>query len=449
MNNMLYAGDFNSEKYWRKEHLSKLPELPDRTSTGIILSMDEMLFPFCSKNDFLITRFRIDQSFADYLRALGFFFRFNQIDFQTASDENDKSIFEIISQNKLKLNYIKNLTGDTLYCDAYAVVPGFDSFCKSFGLKYRGPKINVVRKVNSKVYSLKLSKRLGIGMIGDIVRNHFELISKGRKLLDGGPFLIKDPYGVSGKGNLLVSSPKILESIAKYLNKQESEGQISIFVLEPLLQKKLDFSCAMSIDYDGHVKILCVQQMLNHQFAYSGSCKADGNFIEYLKRKGYFSDMFRIAGELYRDGYTGDVCVDSMLLTSGKIVPVIEINARKSMGFINFHIDKHLSHDQLCGRMSNMNLGFSGDIKFEDILDRMEKQNLLFMPGMREGILPLSCNTLFVNRRLDKTYTPKKLYHGRLYFSVVSERKDYGQDLSLKLKTLLESLSFKIYDKVS
>ncbi|MFD2876798.1 hypothetical protein ACFTAO_13755 [Paenibacillus rhizoplanae] len=46
--------------------------------------------------------------------------------------------------------------------------------------------------------------------------------------------------------------------------------------------------------------------------------------------------------DLFETGYHGEVCIDSMLLASGELVPIVEINARKSMGLINHHINQYV-----------------------------------------------------------------------------------------------------------
>ena len=447
MKKRLIAGDFNSEKFWRKKRLSKLPDIPNYSNDGIVLSMDEMLFPFCSKGDILATRFNFDKPFGEYLSYIGFDFTSIQMDFQTTPEQNNQSIYEIIGKDELKRDYLKRIVGDDFSCDTYAIVPGYDNFIKKLGIDYKGSEINVVRKVNSKVFSSKLSQKLDFSFGGKVVNSHEQLIECGRKLLSVGAFIIKDPFGVSGKGNVLVKSKKILNLVANYLYKQELQGFISVFILEPLLQKDLDFSCQIIIGDHGQIKLLGVQTMINHQFAYNGSCKASKEFVEFLKKKGYFSKMNLVAHALYCEGYTGEVCVDSMLLKSQIIIPVIEINARKSMGFINSKIDNYLCGFNKLSRLSFLNLGFSGSIKFEDILALMENQGLLFASNHKEGILPLSSNTLFINRKLDSNYSAEKIYHGRLYFSVISNNTESYQYLMIRFTELLDSLSLKIYSR--
>ncbi|MFD1906532.1 hypothetical protein ACFSQ7_25010 [Paenibacillus rhizoplanae] len=51
-----------------------------------------------------------------------------------------------------------------------------------------------------------------------------------------------------------------------------------------------------------------------------------------LERAGYFDVMIQVANDLFKDGYFGPVCIDSMVLKDGTLVPIVEINARKIYG---------------------------------------------------------------------------------------------------------------------
>jgi hypothetical protein len=200
-------------------------------------------------------------------------------------------------------------------------------------------------------------------------------MKKGKELLEKGNFLVKEIFGVSGKGNLLINSLKLLERIVKYIETSEAKGKTCTFVIEEFLNRELDFSCGFKIAQDGTTEIEGIQKILNHQFNYGGSEAADGEFVNFLYDKRYFETIENISKELYRDGYFGEVCVDSMLLKSGEIVPVIEINARKSMGFVNNGIDRNLSRYGMKGNLMNINLGVPCDLKFEDILERLNGED--------------------------------------------------------------------------
>ncbi|HEX3044097.1 MAG TPA: hypothetical protein VHY08_05025, partial [Bacillota bacterium] len=335
MSNDLIMGEFNSEKYWRKENSAKLPEMPDKSSLDIILSMDELLFPFCKTGDILATRYPFNPAFKEYLGALGFDFIVNGPSSPPKPADRERSIFQIMIEDPDKMNELRlKLSPQSGFCP-YSLVSYADLLVDELNLGFRGPELDTVKEVNSKVYSCNLSRNLNLPYHGEIVSECLELREKGAKLLEHGPFLIKDPYGVSGKGNLRIDSISVFERIVKHLENQENKGFLCEFVLEPLWDKDIDFSCDFTIHENGDLQIISIQKMINEKFAYLGSMTADQAFIDNITRKGYLETIGEITRMIYHDGYFGPVCVDSMVLTSGDIVPVIEINARKSMGFIN------------------------------------------------------------------------------------------------------------------
>ncbi len=421
MQNSLVMGEFNSEKYWRSESLAKLPEFPDKSSTDIILSMDELLFPFCEENDVLITRYAFDSTLKDYLSTLGFKFAVNPQGIQNSREEAGKNIFQLVYENTDRIKGISSRLRDSTKLSPYSIVPYSHEMSDCLNLVFDGPGPEVVKEVNSKIYSNKLSRSLNLKYCGDVIRSGDELYHKGKILLEGGPFLIKDPFGVSGKGNMLINSEGFLKRIVKHLESQEQKGLTSIFTVEPYLQRDIDFSCGFNINKDGEMKVISIQKMVNNNFAYLGSFAAEGEFIDMLEKDNYFHIIESIAKALYKDGYHGDVCVDSMILTSGEIVPIVEINARKSMGFINNSIDRYLSSFNQKGSLMFFNLGYKSSLTFQYLLTRIDEEGLLYYPGKTNSIIPLSANTLFINREKNYIEDENAVYKGRFYFSVIAE----------------------------
>ena len=166
-----------------------------------------------------------------------------------------------------------------------------------------------------------------------------EIEAIGAELLKQGPYLLKDPFGVSGKGNLLIDSEAMREgSRSTCINRRERiAGSIPAGAPAP---KVTDFSSHWFIQENGKTEFISVQRMMNHQQNYSGSIKADEAFIGMLENVGYFTVMEKALRVLVEDDYHGFVCFDSMVLEDGEVVSIVEINARKSMGLINAYLDK-------------------------------------------------------------------------------------------------------------
>ncbi|MCG8501078.1 MAG: hypothetical protein MJB12_11805, partial [Firmicutes bacterium] len=157
-----------------------------------------------------------------------------------------------------------------------------------------------------------------------------------------------------------------------------------------------------------------------------------------------FNWMEKTAERLYEDGYYGHVCIDSMVLKNGEIVPIIEINARKSMSLLKHYLDKYLHTFTLKGNFTYISAAFQGRIVFEELLKQMEKEGVLFQSGRKRGIIPLTANTLFINRDTDHAYDSQKTYKGRLYFAAVGEDTQTILEDTQTMKTFMENRNFKI-----
>ena len=163
----------------------------------------------------------------------------------------------------------------------------------------------------------------------------------------------------------------MLKRVARHLGKQEKKGKQTQFLLEPLLAKETDFSCQFKIDPTGKLEIVSVQVMRNAGFAFAGIATADAYFYQQLTNAGYFAQVEAIATALFQEGYHGPVCLDSMTLTDGSIVPVVEINARKSMGLVNHFVDQYLRRFDMQGSVRFFSLGLRAELPFEQLLGGM------------------------------------------------------------------------------
>lgn len=444
MKGCIYYGEFNAEKYWRNENFAKLPEIPDNQVENIIKAMDELLFVLCSNEDTLLTRYKIDPAQKEYLKSIGFSFTCNDVDLSTdvSKEEKNKNIGQILLERYDTLNTSELLKRNSKI-STFAVLPESSEISQKYRLIFDSPHINIIKKVNSKIYSSNINRELNIKYPFKIVNSAKELNEVGIEYLSKSPIIIKDSFGVSGKGNLVITNEKILKRISSYIDSQEKSGKSVEFIIESFLDKESDFSCQFYIHRSGDMEILSIQEVRNIGSSYHGSYSPSKEFIKFISEKGYFSILKEVAKKLYEDGYYGDVCIDSMILKDGEIVPIVEINARKSMSLIKYNIDEYVSNFNLeCG-FTFYNVTFSNHITYEELIEKMEERELLFKPGRDSCVIPLSSNTLFINRYLDKS-EKIKTYKGRLYLAVLYKREEEKEDVLNNLIRLLNENEIKV-----
>jgi hypothetical protein len=129
-------------------------------------------------------------------------------------------------------------------------------------------------------------------------------------------------------------------------------------------------------------------------------------------------------------------------------VPLVEINARKSMGQINNKIDSYLSKSGLKGSLTHISLGVPNNVSFGDLLTKLKEKSILYLNGGEPGVIPISSNTIFINKRLVQNKAEPELHMGRMYISVAACHAFEKEKILKMLITSLEELSCKIYSKV-
>ena len=175
----LYLGTFNSEQFWRDHKISRLPTITDLQSDTIVTIMDELKFVFCdSDEDLVITHLPMDDAHKNYLWNLGFSFRNNE--FPLIEDNNreelyhDKGIEQRLIETD-KYEYFKGLISPLSKFNPYSILPLTEAFCVHYNLQNSHPNFDIVKKVNSKVFSHQLAKKLFEDKQGEIVYSAREL----------------------------------------------------------------------------------------------------------------------------------------------------------------------------------------------------------------------------------------------------------------------------------
>ena len=441
----VFCGTFEAESHWREPGIARLPALPDGQHSRLVEAMDEMLFAFCQPGDTLLTARAIDDAHADYLHSIGFRFNRNRFDLTPCPDkagvrqaETATTIFQHMVDEGVA-GRVESLCPAGARLEPFAVLPGIEDAARRYGLGGVFPSQAVIREVNTKHYSLRMRDRLGIENVGFVVSDARSLLDRGSEMLERGPVLVKDDYGVSGKGNQRVETPRTLERIARHLTAQAAAGKRVQLVLEPYLQKLADFSCQFRVGEDGTVKIISVHELSNNGLAFGASRSAGVDRLERMEREGYFHLITMIGAHMFSDGYWGDVCVDAMTLQDGALFPLVEINARKSMSLIKHELDQRLRDIGGSGCLTQVSALNDHTTDFAGLLEVLERKGLLFSTARASGILPLTCGTLYPSPTADLREPVK----GKLYIAAVSEKPEGQADLVACLGRAMEAAGLR------
>ena len=447
MSARLICGTFNAESHWRPSSLASLPSLQS-SPFQVIERMDEMLFLLCEPGDRLLTARSIAEPLVDYLHQIGFAFTanaFNVLEEDEAARGEGKAGRSLFAygEGHCSTSMLRDYVAGANRLEAWAVLKESSEFAERLSITIELPSYDVVQTVNAKSYSSMMRDRLGLTNIATLVSNPDEFLAAGYLMLKSGPFLIKDEYGVSGGGNLLVQSEAILQRLARHLEKQCLAGSSLRFILEPLVSKQQDFSGRLFISSDGKISLLGIKEMKNNGFAFQAMQTPSPFLSQTLVQQRYFEIIHKVGEELFVDGYFGEACIDSMLLTSGDIEPIVEINARKSMSSLHHAMQEYLLHYDLAGELTHIVAAPSRHVSAEELLDSLEASGLLFKQNCMHGVIPINIGTLLYDPSAQLEETSRAL-PGRLYVILVhNEEPARGRLLAATMK-LLEKLGFRV-----
>ncbi|SEB06980.1 ATP-binding protein [Pedobacter hartonius] len=442
----LIFGSFNAERYWQNHLYGTLPSFRDEQADLIVAAMDEIQFVFSKREECLVvTRFAMNGAHLRYLAELGFRFTnmgMTEVGSTSQVTEIEQSVTTALYQQVKYDNAFLTLNKEDVKLDPYAIVTDHSSLTGILEPDGYFPDVDTVKHVNSKVFSTMISNQLEKGAGGIVVTSAESLQRQAEIMLNDSPVMIKDPFGVSGNGNILIKKTSTLRPVVRHLMSQEQSGKIINLILEPFLDKQIDFSCQGMIDQTGTFEILSFHIIYNDKFRFSGIEHADEAFVKRIESLGYAAYITSACRIIFESGYTGPVCIDSMILSNGELIPVVEINARKSMGLINhslFTFLTDINKDFKC-KMMTLNFTVEYRLSFDQVLQELKNDGLLFVTGMLNGILPLSANTVDINSML-MAHGPFK---GKFYYHIIYSSPADRDHLQEKAERLFEKLGVKI-----
>lgn len=305
----VYFGSCDAEQQWRPADLAALPALRDPHTGRLYRAMDELRAVLCGPDDVLLTDKQPVAAFTQLMTAAGFGGRHLAV-----PDDPGRRVEDRLAE--AAPDALAGLTGAT--CSPYAVLPGTREAVARLGLSGPVPDLDAVRLVNSKTWSTEL----GLPGAGTVVRSLSQLRAAAVT-----PCVVKDPYGVSGQGNVVVDSPARLALVERHLAR--SEARIGL-VVQPLFDRAEDFAAHLTVAPDRSSHWHGIRRVLNQGHSYRGSAAPSPELLARLERAGYRETVEAVAAEAARAGYHGPLSVDSMMTAAGELIPVLEVNARVS-----------------------------------------------------------------------------------------------------------------------
>ena len=198
-----------------------------------------------------------------------------------------------------------------------------------------------VARVNSKLWSHALEVELGTAQPGAALANTFEELQGTVARVCPRPndkWVIKSPYGFAARDRVLGRGPALETPQARWSRRRFALGETLIF--QPWLEVIREYGVVMEISPDGSLEIHGISDLQTN-----GAGTGTGYILGRPPDSKRLCELERIAclvsERLFREGYFGPVGIDA-LEHSGGFHPLLEINARYTMGFVAVAVERSL-----------------------------------------------------------------------------------------------------------
>jgi biotin carboxylase len=342
----VWLNNFECEQFWADPGTVRLPSLSSSAESAIVNRMEEMCLWLAGEPDTVVLHEPPDPEFISYLEKIGL--KLPRI-LTTGAGKPANSISQAILSNGDACHEIGSF-GDAkcdLYLLAYGNTPLEEEVSRTWGIPLLGPRGDVCAKVNSKIFSRKLSRRLGFLTVPGFECESFEELEEAFRQMrptvsEGRRIVLKEAMGVSGKGLLVIEQPAKMDQVLDLFRRQHKPGRKYAFVVEEWIDKKKDINYQVLIPASGDVQFLAIKESFARGAVHAGHrCPPD---LTHNQLEQYRAAALTIGRELHRTGYSGIAGIDSMVDRDGKIYPVLEINARFNMSTYQLALERSL-HD--------------------------------------------------------------------------------------------------------
>ncbi|MFE2631069.1 ATP-grasp domain-containing protein [Streptomyces sp. NPDC059374] len=332
---LVFLGNFEVENQWAVGEPA-LPRVGAHAGSAVVNRMDEFALLLGGKDDHVVLKTALDDGYRAYLEGLGLALPTVHV---VAGQDPRRTVSEDALADPGLLHTLSELAAG----GAPGAPPG-------------GPPRAAVQSAPTPrapappappggtpgyttVETRRLADELGIRQargwacetlpeLADAVAAAGELLAAGRKVV------VKDAFGVSGKGIVVLDSDKRLARLHRMAVTQAERAAAggeprTALVVEEWVAKRADLNYQFTVGRDGSTHFDFVKELLTENGVHKGhrmpARLTGGQVAEVAATAG------RLGERLAADGYFGVVGVDAMVDPDGGLYPVVEINARNNM----------------------------------------------------------------------------------------------------------------------
>jgi hypothetical protein len=213
---------------------------------------------------------------------------------------------------------------------------------EQLGATIQGPSIDVVATVNSKTWSHLLENSLGIDIPGSALIHSEPDLARAVAGACPNPndkWVIKSPFGFAARDRVLGRGPTAEYAQLTWVRRRLVEGETLIF--QPWLDVQREYGVTLMIEPDGKYVLNGISDLQTNG-AGTGKGYLLGRPVSPERLKHLEEIASIVALHLHDAGYYGPAGFDALEHSQG-LHPLLEVNARYTMGFVAVAVEKSLA----------------------------------------------------------------------------------------------------------
>ncbi|HEX6686253.1 MAG TPA: hypothetical protein VF062_26005 [Candidatus Limnocylindrales bacterium] len=325
--------NFEAETQWAEGHIG-LPAPVMNSSTPLVRRMEELGALLAGPDDILVLKRPLDDSYRAYLEDLGF--RPPTV-IVPENATADRSTAQDVLDSPVALQQLTAAAADGAHLLPMGTTVWEQRLAETSGLPLAVPDAATFTRVNSKIYGRRLAAQAQVrcvpGACCETVAEFAATLDGYRRRLgtDRLRIVVKDAYGVSGKGLVVLDTPAKADQLVRMVQRRaerRSDPRLQV-VVEEWLPKQCDLNYQVTISRDGRTSLDFVKQALTENGVHKGHLMPPE--LTGYQHYEIEAAAHLVGQRLFADGYYGVVGIDAIVDIRGCVYPVLEINARLNM----------------------------------------------------------------------------------------------------------------------
>lgn len=366
---LVWLCNFEVENQWARGYVG-LPAARFSATTATVQRMEELGALLAEPSDYLLLDRPLDDGYRGYVERSGLGTP-RQLITQVPAGEGGTT--QAVLDSPELMDRLRQLGAEGAFLMPMGNSVLEQRISELTGLRCAVPDAATFERVNSKIYSRRLTAELGLreipGFCVETVGELHQALDEG--LSDGGPVIVKDAFGVSGRGLVVLDSRRKADRLLRMVDRRaNSTGDDALHVVvERFLPKRFDLNYQFTIDRGGSVRLDFVKEALT----------AGGVHLGHVMPPALSADQHatlanaaeQLGAHLYKEGFFGIVGVDALLGADDLVYPVLEINARLNMSSYQGRVTERFLRPGGVALAKHYPLRLTRPLPFDEVTDAL------------------------------------------------------------------------------